>query len=122
MNILLLGFSGLVGRNIIDFCKDKKDINIITSKCNGFGGRVDLTQPDDIYEFIWEQNKKKKIDCVINAAGSVGGINYNLSEPFKQIVDNATIGLNVVKACQQNDIPKLINLSSACTYAKTNKQ
>lgn len=62
---------------------------------------------------------KLKPTFVINAAGSVGGIGLNSSNNLIQYVLNAQMGLNVVRAVSEYEVPNLLNLSSSCTYPTT---
>lgn len=55
---------------------------------------------------------------VIHAAGIVGGIQANMANPVKFLVDNILMGVNVVESAHQAGVPKLLNLASSCMYPK----
>lgn len=57
-------------------------------------------------------------DFVIHAAGKVGGIQANIQEPVRFLLDNLDMGCNVVRAAQQVGVKKLINLGSSCMYPR----
>jgi GDPmannose 4,6-dehydratase len=63
-----------------------------------------------------------KPDLIIHTAGLVGGIQANSAAMFDFMMDNITMGLNVVRAAKQLGVPKLINLGSTCMYPKDAKQ
>lgn len=60
----------------------------------------------------------KKPDLVIHAAGRVGGIQANIAEPLRFLVENLDIGRNVVLAARKAGVQKLINLGSSCMYPR----
>ena len=55
-------------------------------------------------------------EMIIHAAGRVGGIQANICEPVKFLLDNMDMGRNLVWAARKAGIKKLINISSSCTY------
>jgi len=59
-----------------------------------------------------------KPDMIIHAAGFVGGIQANISEPVRFLVDNMQMGLNVSMAAKEAGIKQLMNLSSSCMYPR----
>ena len=59
-----------------------------------------------------------KPDLVIHAAGKVGGIQANISEPSSFLLENIQIGCNIVNACRKYGVRRLLNLGSSCMYPK----
>lgn len=57
-----------------------------------------------------------KPDLIIHAAGRVGGIQANMRDPLKFLVDNLDIGRNLLMAARQTGVTRLINLGSSCMY------
>lgn len=57
-------------------------------------------------------------DVVIHAAGRVGGIQANMQEPVRFLVDNLDMGRNVMMAAAEAGITRLINFGSTCMYPK----
>ena len=66
--------------------------------------------------------KKNKIDAVINAAGTVGGIHANNKYKADFIYDNLTIQNNIIHSCYKNNVKNLIFLGSSCIYPRNSKQ
>lgn len=57
-------------------------------------------------------------DAVIHAAGRVGGIQANMREPVRFLVDNLDMGRNVLMAAAETGVARLINFGSTCMYPK----
>lgn len=57
-------------------------------------------------------------DAVVHAAGKVGGIQANIREPVRFLLDNLDMGRNVVWAARNNGVKRLINLGSSCMYPR----
>ena len=56
-------------------------------------------------------------DFVIHA-GRVGGIKANMAHPVDFLLENTTLGLNLIRACADSGVRNLINLGSSCMYPK----
>jgi len=109
MKILLTGSRGMVGRNILEHATaldyeflvpTSADLNLLNRHA------VDLYLDTH------------KPDMIIHAAGFVGGIQANISEPVRFLVDNMQMGLNVSMAAKEAGIKQLMNLSSSCMYPR----
>ena len=57
-------------------------------------------------------------DIVMHMAGTVGGIQANIKEPVRFLVENLDMGRNLVMASRECGILKLINLGSSCMYPR----
>ena len=57
-------------------------------------------------------------DIIIHAAGKVGGIQANMSNPSGFLVENINIGCNIVMAAQKAGVPAILNLGSSCMYPR----
>jgi GDP-L-fucose synthase len=107
MRILLTGSTGLVGRNFLEH----PDI-----------GRFDLLLPTHSelnlldYSAIRNYLFTQEPDLVIHAAGTVGGIQANMREPVRFLLENLDMGRNLVWAARQTGVKRLINLGSSCMY------
>src|SRR5690606_3724887 len=62
-----------------------------------------------------------KPELIIHAAGHVGGIQANIANPVRFLVDNLDIGRNTILAAKNNKVPNLINLASSCIYPRNAK-
>ncbi|MGI2039037.1 GDP-L-fucose synthase family protein [Shewanella frigidimarina] len=109
MKILLTGANGMVGKNILEAAV-KHNHEFLSP------GSSDLNLLDGsaVNQYISEN----KPDMVIHAAGIVGGIQANMAQPVKFLVDNMRIGLNILTASNDNDVVNFLNLSSSCMYPR----
>lgn len=57
-------------------------------------------------------------DFIIHAAGRVGGIQANMREPVRFLLDNLDMGRNIVWAARNAGVKNLINLGSSCMYPR----
>jgi GDP-L-fucose synthase len=112
--IFVTGHKGLVGSSLMRRLKFFGYTNIITRTKK----KLDLRDQGKVKIFF----KKNKIDAVINAAGTVGGIYANNKYKADFIYDNLSIQSNVIHSCFQNKIKNLILLGSSCIYPRNSKQ
>ncbi|HBS86795.1 MAG: GDP-fucose synthetase [Bacteroidetes bacterium GWF2_38_335] len=104
--VLICGASGMVGRNLSEavpsgykvLLPDKSELNLLD------------------YEQTYNYIRIKKPDIIIHAAGIVGGIQANISNPVKFLIENSDIGRNIVWAAHKNQIPNFLNIGSSCMY------
>ena len=108
--IYVAGHRGLVGSAIVRSLKAKGYENIIgrTHK------ELDLTNQAAVVEFF----EQEKPDVVVLAAAKVGGINANQTMPAEFAYENMQIQCNVIKACHDYKVKKLLFLGSTCIYPK----
>jgi GDP-L-fucose synthase len=55
-------------------------------------------------------------DYVFHLAGYNGGIGFNLKYPASIFAQNTIMGLNVLDACVQNGVPKVMSVVASCAY------
>ena len=112
--IFVAGHNGLVGSAIVKrlIYHGYKNILSIERK------NLDLRNQQHVFHFF----RKNKIDAVINAAGTVGGIYANNKYRANFIYDNLTIQSNIIHSCYQNKIKSLIFLGSSCIYPRNSRQ
>ena len=109
MRILLTGGSGFVGQNLKKHLREQGyRVYAITSSL------WDLRRQERC-ESMMDQIKP---DIVVHAAGSVGGIGANQLNPGKFMYENLIMGTNVVHACMEYKVNKLIMLGTVCSYPK----
>ena len=109
MTTLLLGGSGMVGRNIQEHQK-YKDFSFLSPTRN----ELDLFKKKQLMDYMQDN----KVDTVINAAGHVGGIQENMDHPYEFLHNNLSIGMNLASAVMEMNIPRVLNLASSCMYPK----
>jgi len=105
--IYLSGGNGMVGRNIINHI-ESKNYKILSPKRSD----LNLLNYNETKNFI----TKNKPDIIIHTAGVVGGIEANINNPVKFLVENTQIGLNILTASKEMKIKNFINLGSSCMY------
>ena len=109
MRILITGASGMVGRNLLahPFFAQNEVLAPPSSTLN-------LLNPVASTEYV----KAHAPDLIIHAAGTVGGIQANLRQPVKFLLDNLNMGQNLVMAAAENGVKQLLNLGSSCMYPR----
>lgn len=101
----------MVGSNIINMAPDNYEL--IIPKLQD----LNLLNFNDVDSFI----SREKPDIIIHTAGIVGGIQSNIANPVKYLVDNTDLGRNLLLAAKKNGVKKIINLGSSCMYPKDAK-
>ncbi|EBS8155790.1 NAD-dependent epimerase/dehydratase family protein, partial [Salmonella enterica subsp. enterica serovar Adelaide] len=109
MKVLLTGSSGMVGKNILEHAS-AKDYEILTPTSSD----LNLLVIDEIEKFMLAN----KPECIIHAAGLVGGIHANINRPFDFLANNLLMGLNLVTIAKKLGIKKFLNLGSSCMYPR----
>lgn len=112
--IYLAGHTGLVGSAIYRKLKKGSYNNIIVRDHPG----LDLINQDETRDFFMETRP----EYVILAAAKVGGIMANNTYRADFIYDNIQIQNNVIRACYENKVKKLLFLGSSCIYPKNASQ
>lgn len=112
MKILLTGANGMVGKNILE-----QAVNHNHTFLSPTSQELDLLNQPSIVEYISKHN----VDLIIHAAGIVGGIQANMANPVKFLVDNMQMGLNTLTAAKDCQVKKFLNLSSSCMYPRDAK-
>jgi GDP-L-fucose synthase len=112
--VYVAGHLGLVGSSIVRQLSVRGFKGIITRTHK----QLDLTSQAEVQNFF----KKEKPEYVILAAAKVGGIYANNSYPAEFIYQNIMIEANIIHAAYQNNVKRLLFLSSTCIYPKSVKQ
>lgn len=110
--ILLTGGKGMVGQNILEHPLAKQ-----WEICAPSSQELDLTNFSQAAKFI----EKIRPDLIIHSAGKVGGIQANIAEPVRFLIDNLDMGRNVVLAAKACGVTRLINLGSSCMYPRNGR-
>jgi GDP-L-fucose synthase len=105
--ILLTGSGGMVGQNLLEH-PSISSYDIISPRSN----ELDLRDFEKVEKYLL----KFKPEMIIHAAGKVGGIQANLREPVKFLVDNLDMGRNIVMGAYKSGIKKVINIGTSCMY------
>ena len=107
--ILLTGGGGIVGRNLLEAAA-AQNIEIIAPSSR----ELDLLDQSAVARYL----DYLKPECVIHAAGRVGGIQANVREPVLFLVQNWDMGRNLIMASRDAGVKQLINLGSSCMYPR----
>ena len=101
--ILVTGGSGLVGKHLQDILPDAV---FISSK------DYDLTDLQQVRDMMLEYNP----NVVIHLAARVGGIMDNVKYPVEYLEENVLMNTNVLRACHEFNVEKVIAILSTCIY------
>jgi GDP-L-fucose synthase len=109
MKILLTGSNGMVGRNIIGHSNvhNHEMFSPTSSELN-------LLDAESVKNYI----SVNKPDMIIHAAGIVGGIQANMAQPVKFLVENMQMGLNIIMSAKACGVKHFMNLGSSCMYPR----
>ena len=107
MKILLTGSNGMVGKNILNHARAHSHKFYTPSR-----SELDLKDANAVNKTILDIQP----DIIIHAAGKVGGIEANRTDPWGFMVENVSIGLNIVTAAKKAGVKRLLNLASSCIY------
>lgn len=113
MKILLTGGSGMVGRNIRDHTTANQYDWLIPSS-------ADLNLLD--YLAVRRFLEKHCPDVIIHAAGRVGGIQANMREPVRFLIENLDMGRNILLAAAEVGVTRVLNFGSTCMYPKDRQE
>lgn len=109
MRILVTGANGLVGHSIVENV-DMQKYELLTPN----HGELDLLDYGAVRQYL----EREQPDCVIHAAGKVGGIAANCKAPMEFLLTNMDMGRNIIYGAFETGIKKFINLGSSCMYPR----
>ena len=108
--IYVAGHRGMVGSAIVRRLEELGYTNIFTTPRN----KLNLLDQSEVDNFF----TKQKPEYVFLAAAKVGGIKANSEMKGDFIYDNLMIQTNVIRACKEQGVKKLLFLGSSCIYPK----
>ena len=108
--IFLAGHKGMVGNAILNELNKTGDSSVITAEKRS----LDLRNQTEVINFF----ENNEFDQVYLSAARVGGILANSTFPAEFIYDNLMIQTNIIQACYENKISKLLFLGSSCIYPR----
>jgi len=111
--IWVAGHAGMVGRAICKRLK-REGCGILTADHE----RLDLTRQDAAHSWLAENRP----EVVVMAAGRVGGIQANMSQPAPFFYDNAMMAMNVIHGAYRAGVEKLLYLGSSCVYPRIDQR
>lgn len=108
--VFVAGHRGLVGSAI---CRRLKGVGY-TNLLVRTRAELDLAQRADVWKFFADERP----EYVVLAAAKVGGIHANSTYPVDFISENLLIQSNVIDACYEFGVKRLLFLGSSCIYPK----
>lgn len=109
MKILVTGANGMVGKNLLE--------HPALARFEVFAplrAELDLFDAAAVTAYL----RRIQPDLVIHTAGKVGGIQANIREPVRFLLENLDMGRNIVWAARQAGVKRLLNLGSSCMYPR----
>lgn len=108
--IYVAGHTGLIGSAFVRKFQVKGYNNLVFRS----HAELDLTSMNEVTQFFLQERP----ECVVLAAGKVGGIIENRTFPADFIATNLAIQSNVMQAAHSHDVRKLIFFGSSCMYPR----
>lgn len=99
----------MVGQNILSLAVEHEHEFLSPSSA-----QLNLLDSNAVHDYI----RTHQPDMVIHAAGIVGGIQANMAQPVKFLVENMHMGLNILTASNACGVSQFLNLSSSCMYPR----
>jgi GDP-L-fucose synthase len=109
--IYIAGHTGLVGTALMEKGTALGLADWLVTRTHK---QLDLTLRTQVDEFF----TLHPVKYVFLAAGRVGGIGANMNQPVHFLYENAMIALNVIHACANSGVKKLVYLGSSCIYPR----
>jgi GDP-L-fucose synthase len=106
MKILITGGNGLVGRHLRETLQHP-----VSPRRHIY----DLLNEEDVHRMLG----KYKPEIVIHLAARVGGIVDNITNPVDYYEQNILMNTNVLKACHEHNVDRVIAMATSCSYPDT---
>lgn len=121
LRIAVTGASGFLGSHMVAFLKKKghwvraiiRTPNPATQNAYSQADEVVLTDLSGETQTI---KALRNIDYVFHFAADMGGVGYFSQAQYAPFVGNMRMDLNILKACEENQVQRLFYPSSACAY------
>ena len=100
----------MVGSSVVRMLRELGYNNLLTPPRK----EIDLVNPQDVQAYF----AYHKPEYVFLIAAKVGGIHANMTYRADFIFDNLMMQSNTINACKENNIKKVLFVSSGCVYPK----
>lgn len=127
MKVLVTGGAGFIGSNLVDFLVKKKNKVIVIDNLSS-GRILNLDKSKKKIKLIiadlskygpWKKNFKG-VDIVYHIAG-LGDLVPSVKDPRKYFFANVNATLNVVEACREFNVKKIVYTASSTCYGLAKK-
>jgi len=110
MKVVVTGAYGLVGtslQTVIELERTKEHTFVFVSRL-----QCDFRNAEDVSRLF----RQHRPDVVVHLCAKVGGVYDNMNHNYTFLKDNLDINMNVVNACREFRVQKLINVLSTCIF------
>lgn len=114
MKCIIAGMSGFLGKNLKEEL-DKTNIDYIGLYGKSDCDFMDYNKTRSLFKRL---NYDGNIDVLVNCASAVGGIGLNMNHPASLMYKNTILGFNLVTACINAGIRRIIQIGTVCSYPK----
>lgn len=119
--ILVTGAGGFMGSNMVAYLKAKGHHVRAVDKAFSKLRAPLFSQADEIIYLDLREQKSallavEGMDWVIHLASDMGGVGYFTAHDYTPYFNNMTMDMNMLKACEYLNIPRMYYSSSACIY------
>lgn len=116
-NALVTGGTGLIGRQIVDIlCQAGACVRIVSLDKIKINEKAEHIY-GDLTNFEFCKNITSKMDFVFHTAGIKGSIEVTKAKPASFFVPMLMFNTNVLEACRENKVQKVVYTSSIGAYA-----
>src|SRR5271165_3863811 len=105
VKLLVTGASGMVGRNLL--ADPRAQSHEIAAPTRAALDWRDAKACRDCFNAC-------RPDAVVHLAATVGGIQANIDEPVRFLLDNTQIALNVLSSAREAGVRRFLNITSSC--------
>ena len=114
-SILITGAHGFLGKHLVE--EIARQIPKSNNQYNFYMPRsheMNCLDYQDFHDFV----EKNYIDAVIHLAAQCGGIGANKEKPGDFFLNNAIMGINLLKIAKTLKLKKVLTLGTVCSYPK----